>query len=357
MAFDLTEMGAMGVEEARSLSEMIFKTVKEDSIIEDFYTVIPNIEHDKYIPIIGNLTDIMQTITGSCALPTGGSVPVSTKKWTPARAGQSIEWCKDTFEARMTAFLNMRADLLARYDLTNTELGNFLIREFADGTVRALKRLGDFGDTDSSLIGSGSGAENITTALGAEGVGLMNTVDGIWKQGIASVTAGDTKRVTISENGLATYALQNALADDTAVNTFSQMILDGGAEIENGVIHCTQSLWNNYFVWAVKNKLDVSQATEERDYKAITLANYGVTVVARPDWDKTIKSYFDNGTVLDMPHRAMYVSKENLLLGVPEGGVSANEAFYDRVSMKFITRGELKMDVKIALDEAIVLAY
>ncbi len=359
MGFDITQMGSLNTQEAQTLSEYIFKMVKEDGILSEFYTIMEGIEQDKYVPIIGNMDDILESMDGDeCEFPEGGEIGVSTKTWSPKVAGQEQKWCKDKFEARLRAFLNQPKDLLERYDLTGTPLGDFLVREISLSIVRATKRIADFGDTDASLIGSGSGSETITASLGARGVKLMNRIDGFWKQAFASVSAGDTERITITQNGLATKTAQMNLADDTAVNLFSSMILAGGDEVDGGVIHCTKELWDNYFVWAVKNKQDVSDATENKDYKSVTLSNYGVKLINRKDWSKTIKKYYDNGTVYDMPHRALYSTKENLLIGTPSNEALASfSSHYSQDLLKQITRSQVKLDAKIALDEGIVAGY
>lgn len=354
--FDISAMSARTPQEATEVSQMIFKKIREDRTVQDLYSLITGIEFDQHIPIIGRLSDIMETKSGDCAFPEGGEVIVTEKTWTPRTALQEQRLCKDATEAKFKFWQSNNSDLVARYDLTNSGELNYLIFLIEDAVKKAIMRIADFADTSASLVAGGG---KITDALGASGVARMNTIDGLWKQFIAIGTANADQYVAISENALTTKTAQLALASDTAKNTFESMILGASEDVpQDAVIMCTRSLYDNYFKWLVDNNFDTAAAVETKDYRSVVLAQYGVTIIERRDWDRTIKAYFDNGTTYDLPHRAVYTSKENLLIGVPsEDSLSSFSSHYSEDLLKNIVREEIKLDAKVALDEAVMVAY
>lgn len=352
--FDITAMAVRGVEEVSDVSQMIFKAITEDKKVGELYSVISGIEFDRRIPIIGTLTDIMETKSGSCSFPEGGEVIVSEKTWTPKTALQEQRLCKDATESKFQFWQSNNANLVERYDLTNSGELNYLIYLVVDAMEKAVVRIADFADTTASLV---SGGGKITTAEGASGVARMNTIDGFWVQLFAIATATPAQRVTITENGLGSYALQVALASDTAKNAFESMVLDATDEVQDDAeIHCTKSLFNNYFKWLADNSFDTAMSVSEMGYRTIELALYGVKIVERKDWDRNIKKYFDNGTTWDLPHRAVYTSKSNMLVGLATTENSFSSHYSEDLLVN-IVREEVRIDAKVAIDEAVMVAY
>lgn len=354
--FDISAMSASTPQEATEVSQMIFKKVREDRTVQDLYSLITGIDYDQYIPIIGRLSDIMETKTSDCSFPEGGEILVTEKTWSPKTALQEQRLCKDATEAKFKFWQNGDSDLIAKYDLTDSGELNYLIFLIEDAVKKAVIRIADFADLNADSV---TGGGKITDALGASGIARMNTIDGLWKQFIAIGTAEPTQLVAISENGLASKAAQLALANDTAKNTFESMVLGASEDVPaDAVIMCTRSLYDNYFKWLVDNNFDTAQAVETREYRSVTLAMYGVTIIERRDWDRTIKNYFDNTVTYDLPHRAVYTSKENLLIGTPsEDALSSFSSHYSQDLLKNIVREEIRIDAKVACDESVMVAY
>ena len=354
--FNIGAMSARTPEEANEVSELIFKQIREDKTIQELYSLVPNVSFDKRIPIIGLLSDIMQTKSADCSFPEGGEVVVTEKTWTPKTLQQEQKLCKDTTESNFAFWQSRNANLVEKYDLTNSGELNYLIFLIEDAVKKAVVRVADFADTSAALV---SGGGKITTALGAAGVARMDAIDGFWVQLMAIATANAAQLVTISENAQASKALQLALAADTAKLTFEGMILGASEDVPNdAVIMCTRTLFNNYFKWLTDNSFDTATAVEGMDFRSITLAQYGVTIIERKDWDRNIKSYFDNGTTYDLPHRAVLTSRDNMLIGTEsETALSSFTSHYSEDTMKNIVREEIKIDAKVAVDEAVMVAY
>ena len=265
--FDITAMSARSVEEAKEVSDLIFKAVTEDKELSSLYSLVTGIEFDKKIPIIGTLSDIMVSKGADCVFPEGGEILVAEKVWTPKTALQEQRLCKDATEAKFKFWQNNNSNLVERYDLTNSGELNYLIYLVTEALKKAVIRIADFSEL---LADNVSGGGRITNGKDAN---LMNVVDGFWYQIFAICTAAPEQLVSISENGLASKALQLALSSTTAKDTFEAMVLAGKDEIrddETGVLMCTRSLFDNYRAWLIANSFDVAVATQD-GFKTMTL--------------------------------------------------------------------------------------
>ena len=66
-------------------------------------------------------------------------------------------------------------------------------------------------------------------------------------------------------------------------------------------------------------------------FDGVQMANYnGVPVYSISIWDRMIQQYHNNGTKLNVPHRAVYTAPKNLLVGAPGALFSELDIFFDR---------------------------
>ena len=85
----------------------------------------------------------------------------------------------------------------------------------------------------------------------------------------------------------------------------------------------------------------------------------GIDVIERPDWSKTIYDSTFDGTVADMPNRALFVTPTTLSLGLlSEGDLDSYEFFYDRKDNLNYNRWAVQVDAKLLEEDyKIVVAY
>src|SRR5690606_34852031 len=103
---------------------------------------------------------------------------------------------------------------------------------------------------------------------------------------------------------------------ERAVNVFTA--LTEGVDIDErltgdaaGVILATRSLVMNYKAY-LRNfpNIDASYNRIEGGFAEMSFG--GIKIIEVSDWDRIIKNNFNNGTTLDLPHRAIYTTLENL---------------------------------------------
>jgi hypothetical protein len=182
----------------------------------------------------------------------------------------------------------------------------------------------------------------------------------LFKQLFAITTANPTQLITIPENALGTYALQNALAPDRAQNLFVAMLENADSRIFEDannapMIMCTKKLFDNYKN-SIRNKpTDSAIQFLMGGFKMMMIDGYNI--VHNPLWDRAIND-FDNGTRKDLPNRAVLYQKQNLAVGVDSlSSLSEFAVGYDMRSDKSMVRGKYKADAKVLVDEFVMCAF
>ena len=85
---------------------------------------------------------------------------------------------------------------------------------------------------------------------------------------------------------------------------------------------------------------------------------YGHTITSLPYLDKEIEASFNNGTKLDNPYRVLYTTKDNLLLGIPQGAALHDfDVWYNKDDRNTYIQGIGDLDVKVVRPELISVAY
>jgi hypothetical protein len=185
-------------------------------------------------------------------------------------------------------------------------------------------------------------------------------LDGLWDQIFTGVAAVTVDRTTITENGLATYALQSALGDTVALDCFRGMYegIDPRA-FENGTLkfQVTRSLINNW--WALLEDKSIANSIRAEIEKDGTPLNYrGIPIEVRYDWDRTIRTYMDTTAATHLPHRAILTPIENIPIGTSdEESMDQIDSFYDRTDKTWYYDGASYLDCKLLEEHKIAVAY
>ena len=89
------------------------------------------------------------------------------------------------------------------------------------------------------------------------------------------------------------------------------------------------------------------------------IATYrGVDIYRVVNWDETIRTYFDNGTKWNLPHRALLTTPDNIPIGTPSTEMLGSlDSFYDRKDKKNYVDAEIMVDIQLLEDYMAVAAY
>lgn len=354
--FDLSAM-TINEEEANQLSQAIFERTITGGDLNEFHDIITGVHHKMQIPFIGNMELVGKTQTGCTRTESTETIPLTEKFWDPSLIGDRLKHCATDVNNLFKLFQKASKVNPDFYDKIGSEEFGVIIAAVEKAMKKMNNRLVWFGDTAADNV---SGAGVITNGVS---VAFFTPFDGLWKQIFAEITAGSAQHVDIAENALSTYALQDALGATTAYDTLKAMYNKMDARmmeaIEDGAAPeflVTRGLAQNW-----EDKLEsVSMAFSLTEVKDGTdrLRYRGIPIKVKNDWDSNIRSYQDNGTTWNLPHRALLTVKENIPVAtVNESDLTAIESWYEKKDKANYIDFDLKLDAKFLLDYMAVVAY
>ena len=354
---DVTDLTFNG-EEIKAVSEAVFESAFSKPELTKFHSVVNGIVAKKQIAILGRLSGLVGKGTGSCDPSSATNAIVNTEKfWNPAVVSDRFESCWS--DLKETFFLYGTKKGIEKYDLTGTDFLNFVEELVTDAIQEAIYRIAWFGDTTAENVVDGGVITNGTD------LAYFNKIDGFWKQ-IFAIVAGDSARKTTdlaSRNGQASFALQNFTSTDTTNKVVSNALqnMRFGADYrlreQAGLVYVvTQSVADQY-----ERELlayNVAFTTERLENGITLLKSGGIEVYSFNLWDRIIRSYYSNGTVYYLPHRALLVTPTNLQVGTEEvSAMSGMDVFNDKKSKKNFIDFAFNIDAKVVLDYEIQAAY
>lgn len=340
-------------DEARDASQVIFEQFYVRPELARAHTIMTGVTMDRYIPILGQLGLVGKVDPGSCGTNAVSVTTASQKQWTPKLVSGRITHC----QANLPDLLKFWAKSMTAKDIwsnVDAAMMEYITNYTTEAVANSALRLAEFGDTAADVIANGG----VLTA-GTDKT-YFNVLNGMWKQVFTDQALGTplTYRYTIAKNTEATYATQNALASDDAYNMFVALYdnIDSRAAGRNLVFQITRSLWNNWVAYieskAGAYKIELLQdGTTKETFR-------GIPIVVRYDWDRIIKAYYDNGTSLNLPHRAILTNLENIPIGTSDEQSLTNfDSFYDQVTKSHYIDFAYKLDCKILEEYAVAVAY
>jgi hypothetical protein len=347
---------SMEAEEAQNTSQAVFEKTIMEGDLSEHHDIVTGIEHKTQIPFIGNLGLLGYKQTGCSRTADGSSIPFSEKFWDPVLVGDRLKHCATDVPALLKLFSKAKKISPDFFDRLGSEEMGVVVSKVDNAMKSMLNRLVWFGDTS---------AENVTdSGVIKDGVDVkyFTPIDGLFKQIFTDVPTTASNYVAIAKNSGASYALQE-LAADTALGIFRAMYNKMDARffqaLEDGaqpILEVTRELFQNYQDQLEDKSLVFTLAEAKEGVNGLTYR--GIPIKVRYDWDNNIKSYQDNGTKLNLPHRAILTVKEN----IPVGTLSTNdfnnlESWYEQKDKANYIDFDLKIDAKHLLDYMTVAAY
>jgi hypothetical protein len=352
---DLTGL-TMNPEEAKEVSKAIFIALITEGTLEEFHEIETGIEHKTQIPFIGNLGLIGKKITGCDRGENATTIPLTEKFWDPVLIGDRLKHCATDVNALLKLFKKAQKINPDFFDRIGSEEFGVIIAKVEHAMKSMLNRKVWFEDTAADNV-SGSGL--VTNGIDVD---YFNTFDGLFKQIFTEVPTTAKNYVAISENSGASYNAQE-LAPNRALSIFRAMHTKIDARffqaIEDGAMPqflVTRGLFQN-FQDQLEDKSLAFTLSELKD-GVNGLSYRGITIKVRHDWDNNIQSYFDNGTTVHLPHRAILTVKENIPVGtLSTDDLSNIESWYEQKDKANYIDFDLKLDAKHLLAYLTVAAY
>jgi len=342
-------------QEALEASQAIFEALYAKPELNDTHYVATGIQMQTQIPIYGQFGLIGKKAAGSCDVNAETQlITPSEKYWVPALISFRLTHCQEDVDQLFKMWKRSKSAIRTWEDMPDEQVA-FLQERILDATMQSVLRISSLADTTENVHLSGGHLTTGTT------IAYFTMLDGLWAQIIAAVVALTlTARVTITNNSAGTYTGQDDLADDAALTIMRSMYeqIDTRARLDPSLVYqMTDSLFKNWMTF-LENK-SLAYTLERTEVGKVTKWSYrGVPIVVRYDWDRLIRTYFDNGASWYLPHRAILTPINNIPIGTSdEGNFAELDMFYSKDDKKHYTDVAYYLDVKLLQEYAIAVAY
>lgn len=311
----------------KDLKDLIIAELYTDPVLENFFTLVLNAVNGEKLGYRGAMEDVGWV--GKGCNPTYKQVKVDMleKEWAIGSWEIPLKYC-------YTDLINTIAEYCLKKgtdigDLTSTEYMDYIVYPaLKDAMMQMMWRIIWFGDKDAQSVSSGS----ITTGVDVD---LFKACDGLWKRLIAITTSSEGQKTTIKANEQASTAEQMSKIKEAgaAIKIFDELLENADSRI---------AALPGAGIFATKSLTDALAKDLKREYKeiltweqvfgGIRVTQYnGVNVYEMGIWDRMISKYQNNGTKLNMPHRAVFGSPREILVGTPENQlISDLDITFDR---------------------------
>jgi hypothetical protein len=353
---DLSTVTFQG-KEVMSLREAFYQAVFQNPTIDQFHTVVTGVKAKQQLVFLGQYGLMGKHIAACDVTATTTSLPVKQKFWQPQYIGARIQECYADLLGTFEAWGIKNG--VHKPDLTNTDFALFLEERFALAAYETALRFAWLGNTAASHTPGGYLASSVD-------VECYTALNGFWQQALAIVAADAThkQRITIANNAGVSYAAQAFTQADTdnrvVTKMFESMIYGADLRLRGAkdkVIVATQSVVDQY-ARERKAAANIDLAYERTESGIDTFQIDGIDVIPFQFLDRHIRDYENNGTVWNQPHRALFSTKSNLLIGTEEAGnLSELDPFYDKTTRKYNVDYSFNLDALIAEDHMIMMAY
>lgn len=337
--------------------ELILEPTITSPDLAQILTIRDGTKAKEDILFVKGLSKITKLDTGCGTVPNTPGMDVEKLTWDPVALESWLAECAADFDR---TFLSWGlANGYDKYDLQKAVIKikngtatsdaqtmnywNEFVQESMELALRNdIFRIGFFGDPAIT-------AAQLTLA---SDVTNYNQLRGLWPQIIALATQyASVRAYTIQANQAG--AGSQMLPDGEATKIFTSLVFGAGIDqrLRSGdfgtpIILCTQSVADNWALERQSKNLDTSFKLMETGLVGPRYNN--LEIIPRPEWDRIIAADFNKSGVLNLPHRAVLTTKENLQLGFDSYDAATNvDSWYNKETKYTHMRGNWKMDAKV----------
>lgn len=338
----------------RDLRDLLVLTIFQSEEMERFFTFRQNVQNGEKLGWTGEMSDIGWA--GAKCNPTykTPTIAAAEKTWDIGDWSTPLKWCYEDFMKTIAEYALKTGTAIG--DLTSTEIMDVIIYPAMERAIkRMFWRFIWFGDKNAKTVNGGQ----ITTGVDVE---LFKPCDGLWKQLIAVGTASEGQVTKIEANTQESVALQKSKIKEAgvAIKIFDDILSSADSRIgalDGAGLYVTKSLAD---ALALDLKREYKQIlTWDQIWDGIRVTEYnGVPVYEVSIWDQMIQQYQNDGTKLNLPHRAIFGTPKQLFVGSPANQIISDMEIWfnqDERTTKAYSAGRL--GTLVGEDNLFQLAY
>lgn len=336
------------------LKELIPLSIDQDEDYQRF-TALKKVRNGDPVAFLGEGDDVGLAGSGCDPEYQEYGVANSQKRWALGDWQIPLKICYESLQGTIAEYSLKTGTPVG--DLTSTEFMTYILRPALERQMkRMIWRFGWFGDTDAANLKDGGTIKNTVKKE------LFTTCDGLFKRIFAQGTANPDQVSTIAANAQASYKAQKSaiLGSGVATGIFDDMLMNADSRITSdgsAVILTTKGL-ADALTYDLKEKYKVIMPWETL-FEGLDVAKYnGVTIARVSIWDRMIRAYENNGTVLNKPYRAVYANINNLQTATDADGlISDLDIWFDKKERRNYVYSAGRIGTMILEDDMFHAAY
>lgn len=355
---------SFSMREIESVSQVIFDRVYNESDLTEYHDIETGVDVTTQIAFAKRMALLGQEAGENCVPHEADGFTFTEKKWEPVLEDFRLTHCQADMPAMARIFRKAQRINPDFYDAVGSQEFGVVIAAVEASLIENIHRKVWFNDKDANIIAN-NGVFNNVNALP-----YFKSFNGLFKQIMTHNTATDAHGnlinaddpitiVPIADNLKGTYSEQG-LDADSAIKIFEQMLTEADERLiaaDDAFILATRSLAENYRA-TLRNKNLGAGFLEVVEEGRPKLYFDGIEIKVRYDWDRYIKTYQNNNTKWNLPHRAVFTTKSNIPVGtLNEQDLAKLDVFYDRKSKTNNIDAAYTIDAKLLEGYLTVAAY
>ena len=336
-------------EELTGIRQLVYEQVVTSPDIALIHSITTGITHKKDVGFVGEGGLVGKAGQGCDPVAQAWNIATRKIQWEPEPWEIYLKQCYKDLEASIAIYsLDKLKD---RADFTSSDYMAIVIDMLAISIKKMIYRIVWFNDKAAKTITNGG---TLTDGTDIEYFTILN---GLFKQIAIIYTAHAEQKVAITENAGASYVAQ-ALDPDNIKGYLTSLVFGANMKLRQmtgNFILCTQSVHDAYVQSLQGLNIESMYINLIEGVKVITFN--GIPLIPIPYWDEVIATYYNNGTKLANPHRAIFTNKEVLGVSLDDSGsFSSTDVWYDKKDRNVYLRSEGLIDAKIKNDDLIQIA-
>jgi hypothetical protein len=340
-------------DELRSYSELIVKKLTEVPELTAFHTFETGIRNDRRIGLTDGSFGLLGKAAQTCGTRTPDTKLLGTqqKTWTPKRVEVLLRECWSDLDSTMGRLARKLGNDV--YDISGTDYMTFVLSILEPDLVRNIFRMAWFNDAAAATV-TDSPAGVFTDGTD---VNYFNLFDGFFAQ-LADIIAADATRQTSlnAYNGQATFALQDSTLTNQLAYEAILKVIDGAnpalRAMPDQVILTTGSIGRKAMRYLQEKGLAFTLDFAIQGLQMITVDGRPIYIIEY--WDELIRAYQSNGTKYNLPHRIVYTTKNNLMVGMEGSTLLDNfDVWHDKTTKYTWIEATDAFDAKVIQDDMI----
>lgn len=339
-------------ENVESIKTAINLTAYTKQDLAQFVT-LTKVEENEPVAFLGNMEDVGKSGSGCDPTYEEKGIANSMKRWKLGDWQIPLKICYESMFGTISEYALKKGTDIA--DLDGTDIMTIYTQKLQEAITSMRWRMVWLGDTAAQNVTDGGKiTDNVSTDL-------FDTCDGLWKRIFAICQSSSKQLTAIDANKKTTPAEQRAaaLADGYMTGLVDQMLMDVDSRIlddKDSVLVMTRSM-AMAFEYDLKEQYKIILPWEKVENGMNTTMYNGIKIARCSVWDRQLSAYEKGSATVNLPYRALFVNKKQLMAGSPDNFMSQLDVWFDKKERRNYIYATGKMGTQTLEDDMIHAMY